>query len=194
MLLPCSQGKIQISAGFWLLIVWFAVVNGCQLLAVILGAAAIHELGHWSVLRLLGAKISGIQVGILGAVMTADCRHLSYGRELVAILAGPAANFLCGVILAHCGMDAAAGAHLILGGFNLLPIRPLDGGQALYLAAAFLVGPMAAEGITRWIAILVAVLLAGMLIWLMVCTGGSLWLIPAGAGLLSAAAGEFLRK
>ncbi|MEI3361131.1 MAG: hypothetical protein V8R75_00350 [Oscillospiraceae bacterium] len=47
------------------------------------------------------------------------------------------ANLLSAVVLTALGLEMAAGAHLVLGAFNLLPVRPLDGGRALYLAAAF---------------------------------------------------------
>ena len=50
------RDRIRISGGFWLLAAWFTLVNGWQLLAVILSAAALHELGHLLVLRLLGAE------------------------------------------------------------------------------------------------------------------------------------------
>ena len=45
------RDRIRISGGFWLLAAWFTLVNGWQLLAVILSAAALHELGHLLVLR-----------------------------------------------------------------------------------------------------------------------------------------------
>ena len=48
--------EIRISPGFCLLTGWFAAVNGWQLLAAVLGAAAIHEGGHWLALRLLGQE------------------------------------------------------------------------------------------------------------------------------------------
>ena len=51
------RDRIRISGGFWLLAAWFTLVNGWQLLAVILSAAALHELGHLLVLRLLGARV-----------------------------------------------------------------------------------------------------------------------------------------
>ena len=54
------RDRIRISGGFWLLAAWFTLVNGWQLLAVILSAAALHELGHLLVLRLLGHKAGQI--------------------------------------------------------------------------------------------------------------------------------------
>lgn len=184
------RGPVQISAGFCLLAAWFAAANGWQMLVTVLGAAAVHELGHFLVLRRLGAAISGFRIGMLGAVLETDSARLSYGGELLAVLAGPAANLLCALLLTALGGSRWAvpvGAHLVLGLFNLLPVLPLDGGRALYLLTAWSAGPDAAEWAVRWIGAAAAVSLAAAVVWLMWRTGGSLWLLPAAIGLLGAA-------
>ena len=58
---------LHISGGFALLAAWFALVNGWQLLAVILSAALLHELGHLLVLYLLGGRVLGLRISIFGA-------------------------------------------------------------------------------------------------------------------------------
>ena len=85
--------KVQVSGGFVLLVVWFVLANGWEPLATVMGAAAIHELGHWVMLRLLGAKVTGFRLNVLGAVLETDSRRLSYGGELAAVLAGPPSIF-----------------------------------------------------------------------------------------------------
>ena len=185
--------EIRISPGFCLLTGWFAAVNGWRLLAAVLGAAAIHEGGHWLALRLLGAKILGLRIGVLGAVLETDSRGLSYGGELIAVLAGPGANLAAALVLTALDREMLAGAHLVLGAFNLLPVRPLDGGRALYLAVSWALGPAAGERVTRWAGFTAALALAVCLGWVMERTGGSLWLLPALAGLLAAAGREALR-
>ncbi|MDO4316425.1 MAG: peptidase M50 [Oscillospiraceae bacterium] len=185
------RGPVRVSAGFCLLAAWFAAANGWRLLLTVLGAAAVHELGHLLVLRRLGTRVTGLRIGMLGAVLETDSGRLSYGGELLAVLAGPAANLLCALLLAALGGSRWAvpvGAHLVLGAFNLLPVGPLDGGRALYLLAAWSAGPAAAEWAVRWIGAASAVSLAAVVGWLMWRTGGSLWLLPAAAGLLWAAA------
>ena len=134
-----SECRIQISSGFFLLAAWFGVVNGWRLLAVVLGAAAVHEMGHWAVLKCMGAPITGLRLNVFGAVMETDRTSLSYGGELAAVLAGPAANLLCAVLLSLADKEASVliGANLILCMFNLLPVRPLDGGRALYLLVSY---------------------------------------------------------
>lgn len=191
-----TKKYLRISAGFFLLIVWFALVNGWKLLVMILTAAALHELGHLGMLRLLGARILTLRIGILGAVLETDCRKLSYGGELAVVLAGPAMNLLCACLLTHFApeQEVFIGIHLVLGGFNLLPIRPLDGGRGLELLLTWQFGPFAGETAIRWISAAAALFLAVFLGWLMKTTGGSLWLLPAMAGLLGAAGREVLGK
>lgn len=166
------------------------MVNGWRPLLLVLFAAGVHEAGHWAVLRALGAELRCLRLGPLGAVLETDARSLSYGQELAAVLAGPGANLLCALALALTGpgREAAIGAHLVLGGFNLLPVGPLDGGRALRLALSWRWGPAGEEAACRISGAAALVTAAGlaMLIWY---TGGSLWLLPTLGGLLAEAAG-----
>ena len=187
------RDRIRISGGFWLLAAWFTLVNGWQLLAVILSAAALHELGHLLVLRLLGARVRELRVSVFGAELMTSAARLSYPGEIAAVLAGPAVNLLCALVLGGAHAWVAAGAHLSLCLFNLLPVRPLDGGRALYLAVSWALGPAAGERLTRWAGFTAALALSVCLGWVMERTGGSLWLLPALAGLLAAAGREALR-
>lgn len=185
------HNRLQITPGFWLLLGWFAAVNGWRPLAAVLSAAILHELGHWAALRLLGARLLSLRLGALGAVMETDSGRLSYGGELAAVLAGPGTNLLCALALSALGpgTEALVGAHLILGAFNLLPVRPLDGGRALCLLLTWLLGPRGEE-VARWISALSALAAAVGLAFVIRLTGGSLWLLPAIAGALAAGARE----
>ena len=186
---------MRVSGGFLLLLAWFALESGPKPLLLILFAAAVHELGHFAVLRLWGAPVRRMRIGVLGAVMEAERSTLSYGKELSALLAGPLTNLLCAAALIvparrHPELYAAVGVHLALGWFNLLPIRPLDGGQALELLVTWRFGPAAGERTARLAGVLCAALLCAALVWLMLGSRGNLWLAPPAAGLLAA----FLRE
>lgn len=182
--------ELRISAGFWLLIAWFGLINGWDLLLVVLLSAAFHELGHCVVLLLLGARIRCLQVGVCGAVLETDSGStLSYGGELAVLLAGPGMNFLCAILaLALDGWNGAlfAGVNLLLCAFNLIPLQPLDGGRILFLLISWLFGPSAGERISGIIGTVVGMALAGMIFLLMWRSGGSLWLLPAFCGVLGA--------
>ena len=189
------EAGVQVTGGFWLLLLWFLFANGWQLLAAVLLAAAVHEGGHYLVLRLLGAEVIAVRISVFGAEMQVRGR-LSYGGDLAATLAGPGANLLSGCLLAAMGGPwlVFAGAHLVLGCFNLLPIRPLDGGRALAAAVRWTAGPDAGEWAARWIGGAAEAALAAGVFFLMWRSGGSLWLLPAAIGLIAASAGEVRGK
>lgn len=181
-----DKGGVQVSGGFCLLTAWFALVNGGQLLAMVALGCAVHELGHYLALRCQGVRVTGLRICVLGAEMTADRSGLSYGGELAAVLAGPGANLLTALVLAAAGETAAAGSNLVLCAFNLLPLRPLDGGRALELAVSWAAGPAAGERAVRMAGVCGALALNACLTAVMVQSGGSLWLAPAALAALCA--------
>ena len=192
-----DNGRIRISVGFCLLLAWFLQANGAELLLMMLGAAAVHELGHCVVLSWLGGHIRNLQLSVFGALMETDSRCLSYAGEAAAVLAGPFANFLGAVFFSLADTSLCrvfTGANLALCLFNLLPIRPLDGGRALELGVSLLWGTRAGECAARIVGACFALGLGMTLVWLVVDTGGSLWLLPAIAGMGIAAWRECLGK
>ena len=178
---PRCERRLQVSGGFWLVTAWFGLVNGWRLLGILLGAAAAHELGHCLALRCLGVSWNRMRLGVLGAVLEIDGGRLSYGGELLCVLAGPGANLLCALLLTAAGQgrwDVATGANLVLCVFNLLPLRPLDGGKALHLAVSWLAGPAAGEYTARWAGALTGASLGTVAVWVLGRTEGGLWLLP----------------
>ena len=173
--------RLRIDSGGYIFLAVLLLTVPLRWILAAFGAALFHELGHYLALRLLGASCGRLRLGVLGAVLESDGGRLSYGRELVCVLAGPGANLLCALLLTAAGRGAwevMTGANLVLCGFNLLPLRPLDGGRALYLAVSWLAGPAAGETAARWAGALTGTLLGTAVVWLMKCTGGSLWLLP----------------
>ncbi len=186
--------SVSISPGFWILTGWFALDNNWRILGIIIAAAAVHEMGHCLALRILGVPITGLNISVFGAELAADRGCLSYPGELAVVLAGPGMNLLCAAVLTALGgthWDVFTGANLVLCAFNLLPVRPLDGGRALDLLGSWAVGPGAGERAARWCSMLAALMLSAALGWVMIRTGGSLWLLPAVSGLLMAAVREW---
>lgn len=162
---PTEQTAIHVSPAAVGILALFVLLSPTELLAALLLAALSHEWGHYLMLRSLGGKIDAVTVTAFGAEMhiAPDCR-LSYGGEILATLAGPVTNLLCGVLLSFCGCRVPlcyllAGAQLLLGIFNLLPITPLDGGSILWLAVAWLSQPDRADYISANVGLAVSFLL-----------------------------------
>lgn len=192
-----SERRVRVSGGFVLLSAWFALESGLTALGLTLFAAAAHEAGHYAALRRCGAAVRRLKLNLLGAELEADRSRLRYGQELFCLLAGPAVNLLLAAALAvpartRPALFAAVGANWTLGLFNLLPIRPLDGGAALELLAAWRFGPAAGERIAARCGALLAAALAAGLFLLVWKSGGNLWLIPAAAGFCSVCARELV--
>jgi Zn-dependent protease/CBS domain-containing protein len=122
-----------------------AALQQAFLLAVF-GCVALHELGHAAAALRNGVPISGITLYPFGGLARMAQRP-PHGRVEVAIaLAGPMVNLGIAVILlvVSLGTILAPGsslplrllsylfwANVLLAGFNLLPIFPLDGGRVL---------------------------------------------------------------
>jgi len=155
-------------------------------LAVLL-AAAMHEAGHLAALRAFRVPVEGIRLGAMGAVIRAGgAKRLSYGRELCVTLAGPAVNLLCAyplaVLSARHGWDRGmllAGAHAVLGVYNLLPVPPLDGSRALYLIVSYCFGPAAGERAARCAALVCSFTLAALGAYLALRYSAALFLLAA---------------
>lgn len=187
-MLRFCKDRIRISFGFLLLSAWFAWGCGGEMLAAVLLASAVHELGHFLMLRSFGARIRGLRVEMLGMVMETDMSHLSYLQELAATVAGPGANLLSAIFLAEQEKGfVLAGANLALCLFNLLPLSPLDGGRAVELCLVWLLGPDRGEVLAGRLGRCCGLILGTGLLFLMGAAKGNLWLLPPALAALGGA-------
>ncbi len=134
-MLEWTIGKIRLSVSvpFFasLLVLMLADSGSIPLWCV--AASLMHEAGHVVAVLLLGNQPVRVELGVFGMrMMQQDTTALGYKRQIAVLLAGPAVNLLCAGVLFAAGQPGMImGVHLIIGLFNLLPIEPLDGGQAL---------------------------------------------------------------
>lgn len=125
------------STGFLLVAALLIYLDGQGLVLQGTLCCVLHELGHWAAIVLLGGRVRSLHLTAVGAEMELDpCCPLSYGREAAAALAGPAVNLLLAWGSIQTGRYLFAGLNLCFGLLNLLPIRPLDGGRALFCVLA----------------------------------------------------------
>lgn len=190
--------RIEISAGALLVAAVLYYLDDQGVLFLALAACALHELGHWWVIHLLGGRVTALRITCVGAEMRLSARYpLGCGRQIAAALAGPAVNLAAAWISAGLGTETGycfAGLNLALAAFNLLPAAKLDGGRVLWCVLALLASPERAESLTRALsAALGAGMTAGAAI-LMWQGKGNLTLLLTALWLLAGPAAERRKK
>lgn len=183
-----SRCKVKIEPSVLLLLAGFVLLSSPVLLAALLLAALCHELGHYTVLRLLGGTVKELNITVFGAEMQVVGRT-GYGGEFLATLAGPGVNLLIAVGFSLLGKRAElfylfSGAQAVLGVFNLLPIRSLDGGALLWIMVAYCTEPYTADRVTAWVGFGTALCLTGAAAALLLRVGGTPFFLLAILGLL----------
>ena len=104
------------------------------LLLFMLFAVLLHEAGHCAALFLLGGKIEQVTISLFGIkLQVKETPILSYGKEFLAIAAGPFVNIAAAFFYAYNRRFTEAGVMLSFGVFNLLPVQSLDGGRLLHI-------------------------------------------------------------
>jgi len=135
---------ISLAAVFMTLCLYYH--GGLILLPTVLLPIAAHELSHVLVLSLLGQRIKGIEAEAGGLCIRYD-GNCSAAGHIAAALAGPVGGAIYAFTASHfahvldCGwLEQSAGLSLLLTGFNLLPLLPLDGGRVFSVLCALLLG------------------------------------------------------
>lgn len=127
----------RISIGFLFLAVFtaFLLCDASNTAVFWIFAAAVHEAGHILVMHAFGAAPVEMKFTPFGIdIVKPPLLSSGYGRDALISFAGPWANLACVMLLYIFRKSHVAFlfANLVLAAFNLLPIEPLDGGQALY--------------------------------------------------------------
>ena len=132
--------KVEIGFLFVAVITFSLLIDRTGVAGVGLLATAIHEGGHLVMMNLYSIPPEKIKMNPFGIdiVEKRGSRH-SYQSDMAIALAGPCANLLFAGIciwgslwifsdyLFNLGI-----ANLLLAALNILPVEPLDGGQALF--------------------------------------------------------------
>lgn len=135
------------------------------LVSALFGCVLLHELGHALTARRYGIPTEDITLYPIGGVARLHRMPRAPGAELVIALAGPAVNVALALIFSMLGQllgavspAIASGAigsfvhelllvNLLLAGFNLVPIFPMDGGRVLRALLSIPIGRLRATEI-----------------------------------------------
>lgn len=105
-------------------------------------AAILHEAGHLICMQWLGVPAIRVKFGLFGLEILEEKRSgEAYTADIFIALAGPFANLVVFLLLLPFQLFFPSplcfrllSVNAVLAAFHLLPVEPLDGGQALYAA------------------------------------------------------------
>jgi Zn-dependent protease len=132
-----------------------AVVSGVAYILVLFGCVVLHEFGHSLTARRYGIETRSITLLPIGGIAALEKMPDDPRQEINVALAGPAVNFAIAFFLylylfvghtpptpEELSLTGGSFAYrvmivnLFIGGFNLLPAFPMDGGRVLRAALA----------------------------------------------------------
>ncbi len=165
--------SIKFSCDAILLAATLIICSDYELIIPWIMAVFIHEAGHVFAIILLGGTIDALTVNAGGLKISYNSKILSYKHALICAITGPALGLVSAFAASHLGFTVYAGISLCINIFNLIPVRPLDGGKILLNLTSII--------FDRPEKIIVAI----ELIFLTALFGASLWLLmTTGAGVL----------
>ncbi len=132
--------KVEITFLFVAFICFILSLNAPTNLLITIASSLVHETGHLAMMLSLGNKPEKVKFELVGINIIRNQQvAISIKNEVLISLGGPLANAIifisCCVMMSFLNSEiimTVACINLILMTFNLLPIKRLDGGIALY--------------------------------------------------------------
>ncbi len=140
MIFNISGIKIEITFWFIAFIAFIISLNTPSNVLITVASSLLHETGHLLVMTSVGNKPQSVRFEITGMnIIRQPDFKISTKNEILIALGGPFINLICFLlsVIILCIYNnekilTFGCINLILMIFNLLPIKKLDGGMALY--------------------------------------------------------------
>ena len=135
-----SRVPVRVSAYFVGMVALCFTAGAAWRIGLGLAFAALHEAGHLAAMAALGIRPSSICLTAAGMrIERPPGLRVSFPREILVALAGPGVSLLLAggffalrLAISNAMLSEFYFLNLGFGLFNLLPVRQLDGGRALY--------------------------------------------------------------
>lgn len=144
MKLDIGETKFSVDVSFALCVTLMLILDESGLGAIGLFCCIFHEAAHIVCLRILGEAPACVKLSFYG-IKLERIPNANLGRvgEMAVYACGPAANIILSALFFilssdNPSMKTAAAISLMTGIFNLIPCRPLDGGNILGCLLDFL--------------------------------------------------------
>lgn len=136
--------KIRLNILFLLLGLLYSWLGYWPQILVIFSAVMLHELAHLLTAHLLKVRIAEVQLWPFGGqAQLEDYLALEPEKEILVAISGPlfslslaGLSYFSDIFQASSWKMVFVNINLLLGGFNLLPALPLDGGHVLQAVLA----------------------------------------------------------
>lgn len=161
-----GKTALRINISFAAVVTLMLIFDGSGLCAIGLFCCIIHEAGHIICLLIFGEKPASVELSFYGIKLERkEPSILTVTEELAVYIAGPAMNIIFSAVLfslgaGHEGIKTAAVISLCVGAFNLIPCRPLDGGNVVFQVLSMFSEDERAEKISSDISVITLIPMA----------------------------------
>lgn len=121
------DSRVRAEPLFYLALAAACLLFPIKWLAAWVVAVCVHEICHILMLKILGCTVRAVSIGPTGAVI--KTAPMPAYKELLCTVAGPAGSF--SLLLISRWMPLVAICGFVQGGYNLIPLHPMDGGRAV---------------------------------------------------------------
>ena len=147
-----------------------------KMLVPLILSVLVHEAGHYFTVRYFHGEISSLSFNAGGLKLEYNSSKFSYIQDIVCSLSGPAAGLFSSIIASILNFELFCGISIVISAFNLIPVRPLDGGKILYSMTS-LIFDEKSHIICRFIEITVLIILSALAVYVFIFTSGNISLL-----------------
>lgn len=122
--------KFEFDYLFFCLIASYLFLDTTGLLIPLAISIAFHEMAHIVFLILFKSKITAVKLNV-GAILVEHQEIVSKWKNIISLLSGPISNLILSGAFWLLNNEVYCAVNFVVGVYNLLPIKGLDGGSIL---------------------------------------------------------------